>query len=373
MAATLLSVPHLLSRIGMSMDFEDRVACLLAHRDLAPVMHGYTYESWRVREGCEYAAKAAALLRRKPQLSVLGLTVDDSSVPLTETQAAQLGTVSSRHCTLVVHVTLEGMRGDAGALLSVLRCLRGPTVLLSAHLRFSDALRAVELCDRADVLNIHEQLLSDDDVERLESLALKARRVVFSDNEYLGLTGRRPDVVRALRGMAGHLTVRSGAAFSELATVADAVTCGDSDSLRAAGLRQLIGRLADNRVLKELALSCVDERVLLEEPWGSRLASALREGVTLKLYGPAVESLVLPGFVNVVLAESTCTVLLFAHSLRAKLVATRTVRRVAATATGAAQKRLSVHDVDAGITEQWAEARLAQPHNARLRHLLAVL
>jgi hypothetical protein len=378
-----------LERVGLHLDLGSRRACVLAHRDLVPVMRGHDGVRWVVGAGCCFAAKLRAVLRLQPGVRELGLTVDGSSAALTARQAAELAEVWRLRALRVVSVT-KTEDGDARVLLSVLGCLRegcllrpgcGTAAAASAavlllrkaeRLSFADALRAIELSDRAEHVEVAVcHPLVGEDAARLERAAAAAARPVGRLVVHHATRAVGAATVRAVRAAAAKLVACGSAAFTELAAVADVVLLehrvGAASSAELD--RELLARLARNRALTRLYVGDVDmPAALLERP----LAPALREGVTLVLHDRAAEDLALAGFLDALLAATRCNIELRVHSLMQRLVVTRALRHVARTDMSAqATRRVRVHNTAA--SEKDAETELAQPQHAQLRRLLLLL
>jgi hypothetical protein len=327
--ASILSVPDVVECIGQYLDQDSHRSCVLAHRDLAPVTRGSTFGHWKVRPDNDYARKTCFLLRYKPRLATIRLTVDGSSTPLTTRQEGDIDDVSSFVSVEVVHKRGRETRSDAKAetLLSVLQSIQAPRLLLSeSYTDFPSALRVIELCEEVHDIEIHEGCLTDDDVNRLRRIVHEGKTVNyvrFFDDGGSCSTAGRPEVVRLLRDMAVELTIASGAAFSVLARVADRVRFRDR-------IRQwrAFKHLGGNTRFTTLSFENVDMSAALfmcEPP----ITDVLREGDTLELGGVAVQSLDLPGFLSSVLAETRCNVILHVDTLLGRLITARAMEHIA--------------------------------------------
>lgn len=98
-------------------------------------------------------------------------------------------------CELSVHVRSGAGGACAAALLSVLRCVcvcacacvRVPVTLVRADdLSLPDALRAIELCAAVDTITVHDDALSEEDLQRLlrVSVGSSVRSLTFFDSTY---------------------------------------------------------------------------------------------------------------------------------------------------------------------------------------------
>ena len=379
--------PALVERIGAYLPLWDRRACTLAHRDLAPVMHADTQGAWTLRPDVEYSIKGAALLRLKPRLKTLTLTLDGLTYDCGYESIAAFAQAAG----LVRLSIVEEGHPDGGArllrLLAALQAVRAIVRVDRAEgLRLPQALLVLEATDSVGDLRVDDGQLTADELalwQRLVGAGVAADSVRFCDENHWSYTGRDAEKRRLLRASARLLDVRSGAACSPLARVADNVSY-DIRLVDDRLSREMLEHVAANGRLKSLAIGSID---VAEAILRTQLLDVLAaKGPEFKVYlhGRAADSLELPALVAALLTDTPCQVRPVVATLAQRVVASRAVRAVtkllaAVELPALAGTRVSVVDMgsdDPSAAAAAAEAALAvstEPVLARLRTYLAML
>ena len=383
----------LVERIGAYLPLSDRRACTLAHRDLAAVMHADTQGAWTLRPDVDYSAKGAALLRRKPRLKTLTLTLDGLTYDCDD---AMESIAAFAHAAGLARLSIveEGPHPDGGArLLQLLAALQAVRAIVRVDraegLRLPQALLVLDAIDSVGDLRVDDWQLTADELalwQRIVGAGVAADSVRFCDENHVSFTGRDAEKRRLLRASARLLDVRSGAACSPLARVADNVSY-DIRLMNDSLSREMLEHVAANTRLKSLAIGAIDaaEAILCTQ----LLDVLAAKGPEFKVYlhGRAADSLELPTLLAALLTNTPCQVRPVVATLAQRVVASRAVRAVTellcstknANEALVAETRVSVVDMgsdDPSAIAAAAEAVLAvstEPVLVRLRTYLAML
>ena len=384
--------PALVERIGAYLPLWDRRACTLAHRDLAPVMHADTQGAWTLRPDVDYGVKGAALLRLKPRLKTLTLTLDGFTYDVgSHAECIESIAAFAQAAGLVRLSIVEEGHPDGGArllrLLAALQAVRAIVRVDRAEgLRLPQALLVLEATGSVGDLRVDDGQLTADELalwQRLVGAGAAADSVRFCDENHGSFTGRDAEKRRLLRASARLLDVRSGAACSPLARVADNVSY-DIRLVDDRLSREMLEHVAANGRLKSLAIGSID---VAEAILRTQLLDVLAaKGPEFKVYlhDRAADSLELPALVAALLTDTPCQVRPVVATLAQRVVASRAVRAVtkllaAVELPALAGTRVSVVDMgsdDPSAAAAAAEAALAvstEPVLARLRTYLAML
>lgn len=324
----------LVERIGAYLQLWDRRACTLAHRDLAAVMHADTQGAWSLRPDVDYSVKGAALLRLKPRLKTLTLTLDGLSYDFVD---AMESIAAFAHAAGLIRLSIveEGHPDGGARLLQVLAALQAVRSIVRVDraegLRLPQALLVLEAIDSVGDLRVDDWQLTADELalwQRIVGAGVAADSVRFCDENHGSFTGRDAEKRRLLRASARLLDVRSGAACSPLARVADNVSY-DIRLVDDRLSREMLENVAANSRLKSLAIGSID---VAEAILCTQLLDVLAaKGPEFKVYlhGRAADSLELPTLVAALLTNTPCQVRPVVKTLAQRVVASRAVRAVA--------------------------------------------
>ena len=383
----------LVERIGAYLPLWDRRACTLAHRDLAPVMHADTQGAWTLRPDVDYGVKGAALLRRKPRLKTLTLTLDGFTYDCGDGSHAEciesIAAFAQAAGLVRLSIVEEGHPDGGARLLRLLAALQAVRAIVRVDraegLRLPQALLVLEATGSVGDLRVDDGQLTADELalwQRIVGAGVAADSVRFCDENHGSYTGRDAEKRRLLRASARLLDVRSGAACTPLARVADDVIY-DIRLVDDRLSREMLEHVAANGRLKSLAIGSID---VAEAILRTQLLDVLAaKGAEFKVYlhDRAADSLELPTLLAALLTNTPCQVRPVVATLAQRVVASRAIRAVtkllSSTFGHANETRVSVVDMgsdDPSAIAAAAEAVLAvstEPVLVRLRTYLAML